>query len=113
LVHHGAVIVFDVVAIVEPSFLAWIDVTHIFLPEKVPAIVVIQSDDRLAETVVVGDVFFEALLEIAVLVPLPAELGFVGLQEITRQFLGLERLEVFLYHEREQEDHQEAKEDAI
>jgi hypothetical protein len=74
---------------------------------------VIESYDRLTETVVVGDVFFEALLEIAVFVPLPAKLGLVWFEEITRQFLGLERLEVFLYHEREQEDHQEAKEDAI
>ena len=73
----------------------------------------IESDDGLAETIVVSDVFFEALLGIAVFVSLPAELGFVGLQEIPHQLLGLERLEVFLYHERKQEDHQEAKENAI
>jgi hypothetical protein len=89
------------------------DIAHIFLAEKVPAILVIEPDDRLAETVVVGDVFLDTLLKIAVLVPLPAEFGLVGLEEIACQFLGLERLEVFLYHERKQENHQEAKEDAI
>ena len=73
----------------------------------------IQSDDRFAEAIVVGDIFLDALLEIAVFVPLPAELGFVGLQEKPHQLLGLERLEVFLYHEREQEDHQEAKQYAV